>query len=82
VNELGESGDNLNRDIAELVKKGLEVEVQQRRRNCQPEDLGGLELTTTSNLVGSWKGKNCELLARGGDDPGALSYLVTSSLGL
>jgi Domain of unknown function (DUF4145) len=29
VNEIGESGDNLNRDIAELVKKGLEVEVQQ-----------------------------------------------------
>jgi hypothetical protein len=28
MKELGESGDNLNRDIAELVKKGLEVEVQ------------------------------------------------------
>jgi hypothetical protein len=29
MNELGEKGDNLNTDIAELVKKGLEVEVQQ-----------------------------------------------------
>jgi hypothetical protein len=27
--ELGESGDNLNNDIAQLVKKGLEIEVQQ-----------------------------------------------------
>jgi hypothetical protein len=29
VKELGEKGDNLNTDIAELVKKGLEGEVQQ-----------------------------------------------------